>query len=93
MKEIMNHVRESKNQETMSTLRDIISQLNYEGYAVEFGTIGSRTTYALLTNPEKDVEIVGYTFIKNMKYYNEATGKLKALQQAVARKELARKEE
>ena len=89
MRDIKSHLRESKNQEVLTSINDIVSNLNHEGFTVEFGNIGSRTTYALLTNPEKDIEIVGYTFIKDMKYYNENTGKLKALQQAIARKEMS----
>ena len=89
MQDIKSHLRESKNQEVLNSINDITSSLNKEGYTVEFGNIGVRTTYCLLYNKDNDTEIVGYTFIKDMRYYNENTGKLKALQQAVARKEMA----
>ena len=89
MSDIRSHLRESKNNEVITYINEIISNLNSEGYDVVFGKIGNRTTYCLLTNKDKDVEIVGYTFIKNLKYYDENKGKLKSLQQAVARKEMA----
>lgn len=89
MSEIKKVLQESRNQECDSQLSALIESLREEGLEVEFGKIGVRTTYALLHNEDNSVEIVGYTFIKDMKYYKENTGKLKALQQALARKKIA----
>lgn len=89
MSEIKKVLQESRNQECDSKLSSLIESLREESLEVEFGNIGIRTTYALIHNEDNSVEIVGYTFIKDMKYYKENTGKLKALQQALARKKLS----
>lgn len=88
MSEIRDYIRESKANETNRSLEETIKDLSNEGFTVEFGRIGEKTTYALVYNEDHSTEYVGYTFIRNLKYYNENTGKLKALQQALARKEL-----
>lgn len=85
---IKSYLRESRSQEMEATLSQTISELEKEGFTVEFGNIGKRTTYALLSK-DPDTEILGYTFLKDMKFYSENVGKLKALQQAIARKEIA----
>lgn len=86
MADIKNYLRDSRKQEVEESTKALIADLAKEGYSVEFGHIGQRTTYALLYNEDHSSEIVGYTFIKDMKFYKENVGKLKALQQAIARK-------
>lgn len=93
MADIKNYIRESRNQEVDTLLDSAIQELQEEGLSVEFGKIGVRTTYALIYDENHDVEVVGYTFLKDMKYYKENVGKLKALQQALARKTLAEEKE
>ena len=86
-------LNESRGQEVNILLEKSINDLKDEGFSVEFGTIGLRTTYAFIHNEDHSVEIVGYTFLKDMKYYKENTGRLKALQQAMARKKIAEEAE
>lgn len=86
--DIKTHLRESRKQEIDETLEKCIQELSNEGFNVDFGKIGIRTTYALIYDESHDTEIVGYTFIKDMKFYRENVGKLKALQQAIARKDM-----
>lgn len=86
MGDIRSTVKRNRNQETTEAINKIIDDLTNEGYEVEFGSIGKRTTYAMIYRG--DEEIVGYTFIKNLAYKNELVGRLKALQQAIARKTL-----
>lgn len=90
MNDIKKYIRESRSQEVSALLESLIEDLQAEGYTVEFGRIGERTNYALLYTEGHKKEIVGYTFIQNMEYYRENVGKLKALQQAIARKEMAK---
>lgn len=85
-RDIKSIVRENKDNEVRKTLQDHIDDLNSEGYKVEFGKIGNRTTYCLIYNEETGYETVGYTFIKNLDYFNPQVGKMKALEQAMARK-------
>lgn len=89
---IKNYIRETRSQEVDALLSKLLEDLEKEGLHVEFGKIGIRTTYALIYNESHDVEIVGYTFIKDIVYYKENVGKLKALQQAIARKTMTKKE-
>lgn len=89
MNNIKDVVRENKSKEVESKIESLIKSLEDEGYHVIFGKIGVRTTYALITNQDSSEEIVGYTFLKDIKYYNNNVGKLKALQQAIARKQIA----
>lgn len=89
MADIKNYLRESRNKEVDTLTDKIIDDLKKEGMSVEFGKIGIRTTYALIHNEDNSVEFVGYTFLKDMKFYKENVGRLKALQQALARKKLA----
>lgn len=89
MSNINNYLRESRGQEVNKMLDQYIQDLADEGLSVEFGKIGIRTTYALIHDASHDREIVGYTFLKDVSYYKEDVGKLKALQQALARKKLA----
>jgi len=89
MKSIKNYIRESRNQEVDNLLNNILTSLEEEGLSVEFGKIGKRTTYALIHDASNDKEILGYTFLKDMTFYKENVGKLKALQQAMARKKLS----
>lgn len=87
MEPIRNIIRKTREEEVKSKIEDLERNLSVEGYLVEFGKIGKKTTYALIYNEDHSIEYVGYTFIKNLGYYNENTGKLKALQQAIARME------
>lgn len=87
MTEIRERIRKNRTEEVQSQIDELINGLHIQGFCVEFGNIGTKTTYAMIYTPDHEVEYVGYTFIRNMKYYNENTGKLKALNQAIARKE------
>lgn len=87
---IRTKIRESREKDTNAQIENLLAELRQEGYTVTFGTIGEKTTYAFLQNGEE--EIVGYTFIKDLRYKNESVGKLKALQQAVTRKSLLNQE-
>lgn len=89
--EIRSKLNERRENEIKEQLASLTSELNQEGYEVIFGEIGKKTTYALLVNG--DDEIVGYTFIKDLRYKNALVGKYKALQQAVTRKSLLSKED
>ena len=89
MKSITDQLKESRSREVDNSIESILNELAEEGLSVEFGKIGSRTTYAMIYDESHDVEIVGYTFIKDLKFYKESTGKYKALQQAMARKKLS----
>ena len=82
--EIRNKLKERRENEFNEQLNKMISDITAEGYQIQFGEIGNKTTYALLTKDGE--EILGYTFIKDLKYKNEVIGKYKALQQAVTRK-------
>lgn len=89
MADIRTEVTNSKTMEVDNILADKIQEIHDMGYSVEFGKIGTHTTYALLVHQETGEEIVGYTFLRDMKYYRENVGKLKAVQQAIARKRVA----
>lgn len=93
MSSIKNMIKESRSKEVDNTLSEKVSELEKEGLIVEFGKIGTRTTYALIHDESYEREIVGYTFLKDLTYYRENIGKLKALQQALIRKEIADKQE
>lgn len=93
MSDIKSYVRESRTQEVDASLNALISELESEGFHVLFGTIGQRTTYALIHDEDHHTELVGYTFVKDIKYYKENVGKLKALQQAIARKKISEEKE
>lgn len=86
---IKNYIKESRAQEVDALLESSIKSLESEGLSVEFGKIGQHTTYAMIYNEDHTTELVGYTFVKNLKFYKENVGKYRALQQAMARKELA----
>lgn len=89
MADIKSYLRESREKEVETLTDNIINNLKKEGLSVEFGKIGIRTTYALIHNEDNSIEIVGYTFLKDMRFYKENVGKMKALQQALARKKIA----
>lgn len=89
MADIRTEVKNSKSMEVDNILSDKIQEVDDLGYNVEFGKIGTHTSYALLIHRETGEEIVGYTFLRDMRYYRENVGKLKALQQAIARKKVA----
>lgn len=78
--------RERNEKDTLSRIDTLVKSMNDIGYEVTFGHIGRKTTYCMMSKGEE--EIVGYTFIRNLKYMNENVGMLKALQQAIARKEV-----
>lgn len=86
---IKNYIKATRDQEVDSMLEATINSLAEEGLSVEFGKIGQHTTYAMIYNEDHTTELVGYTFVKNLKFYKENVGKYRALQQAMARKELA----
>lgn len=91
MSSIRNVVRINREKEIVDQVAELESLLSKENWVITYGTIGKRTTYVLLARD--DEEIVGYTFIRNLEFYNKDVGKLKALQQAIARKELAENSE
>lgn len=84
-------LRASRKQSIANTLESKLQVLNDEGFDVEFGTIGTRTTYALMTRRDStdNEEYVGYTYIRNdIRFKDETVGKLKALDQAITRRDL-----
>ena len=85
-KSARDYTRERNEKDTIQRIEELSKSVTDLGYEIEFGHIGKKTTYCMLT--KDDEEIVGYTFIRNTKYSNENVGKLKALQQAIARKEI-----
>lgn len=87
MNSVKEYIRVSRDQDISNSLEESIKLLENEGYKVEFGQIGKKTTYALVYRDEDNTEYVGYTFIRNLKYYNPQIGRLRALNQAIARKE------
>lgn len=92
MNNIQNYIKNTRSQEIDDLLNKTLKELEDEGLQVEFGKIGLRTNYALIYNEDHSIEIVGYTFLKDLKFYKENVGKLKALQQAIARKHLVEEE-
>lgn len=91
--EVRDIVRKNRREDIIRELEDVVSKIKDEGYQIQFGNIGEKTTYAMIYTPDHQEEYTGYTFIKNIKYYNENTGKLKALYQAIARKEKLQSED
>lgn len=85
-KSARDYTRERNERDTLQRIEDLSKSMTDLGYDIEFGHIGKKTTYCMLT--KGDEEIVGYTFIRNTRYSNENVGKLKSLQQAIARKEI-----
>lgn len=79
-------IRENRSEEVKKSISDILQSLESEGFLVEFGSIGKKTTYAMIYTEDHEIEYTGYTFIRNLKRYDENTGKLKALEQALARR-------
>lgn len=86
IKTTRDYVRQKSDEVVTERLETITKSLEEEGFSVSFGTVGRKTTYCLLSKGED--EYVGFTFIRNLKYLNEKVGKLKALQQSLARKEI-----
>lgn len=82
-------INESRSKETDAQVELLINMLKEEGLTVEFGNIGTRSTWALIHNEDYSVELVGYSFVKDLKYYRQNVGHLKALQQALARKQIS----
>lgn len=80
-------IRERSEKDTINKISELSKEMTDQGYSIQFGNIGKKTTYCLLTK-DPDEEIVGYTFVKDSKYLNVNVGKLKSLQQAIARKDL-----
>lgn len=89
MSTVRERVRVNREVEITTQVKELEEVLNKDGWSLTYGTIGKRTTYLLLTRDEE--EIVGYTFVRDLKYHNENVGRLKALQQAIARKDLTEK--
>ena len=88
---IRTKLKENRDRDNREQIENITKSLQDEGYEVTFGTIGEKTTYVFLKRDEE--EIVGYTFIKDLRFKNDSVGQLKALQQAVTRKSLMEQEE
>lgn len=86
-KAVREYVKNNRDNEVSNILKESINSLREEGYEIEFGRIGEKTTYALIYTPDHEQEYVGYTYVRDTRYYNENTGKLKALNQALARRE------
>lgn len=89
--EIRNTLRKRREAELQEKLNDLVDQVMDDGYDIQFGEIGNKTTYVLLS--KGDEEIVGYTFIKDVQYKNETIGRYKAIQQALARKSILEQQE
>lgn len=85
---IRNTLKENREKEYKDKIVELERQLQDEGYIIHYGSIGQKTTYCMLTRDDNDEEIVGYTFIRDVRYKNEVLGKLKALQQVVARRDM-----
>jgi len=74
-------------EELAVVVADKVNQLRADGYQVEFGTIGVRTTYCFIH--KDDIEIVGYTYIRgDLSKKRYVLGQYKSLMQAVNRKYL-----
>lgn len=85
-------IRKNRMAEIEESLNSKISNLESEGFKVEFGSIGQRTTYALLQRGTE--EIVGYTYISgSLDNKNDLIGRDKALAQALARKDMNKEKE
>jgi len=84
---IRNVIRENREKEIDAQIAELKESLKEEGFSVDFGEIGQKTTYAFLHKSD-GTEIVGYTFIKDLNYKVEKVGYLKALQQAIVRKNM-----
>ena len=66
---MQNILIESRKKEVIASLESLKESILAEGYQVEFGKIGHRTTYAMIYNEDHSVELVGYTYLKNMVHY------------------------
>lgn len=86
MSSVKDIIMSNRRREIASQIKEMEEGLTNTGWELTYGTIGKRTTYLLLTRGEE--EVVGYTFVRDLSSHDEDLGKLKALQQAVARKEL-----
>lgn len=84
-------IKQKREQEVLDSLAKLTAEVEAEGYAIEYGVLGTKTTYCLLT--KDDDEVVGYTFVKNVKMKNENVGKLRSLQQAITRKQVLEERE
>ena len=88
MEERFNNMRDAVREESKRDLNLVLEEklnlLKSEGYDVEFGQVGKRTTYAMIFNG--DEEYVGWSYLRKLEYFKEVVGKLKALQQASVRK-------
>lgn len=85
-------IQKNRMSEIEKGINSKMNELKAEGYDVEFGTIGQRTTYAMIHRG--DEEIVGYTYIQgDLKNKNELIGKNRALAQAIARKDMSKDKE
>lgn len=74
-------------EELAAIVADKVIQLCADGYQVEFGTIGLRTTYCFIH--KGDMEIVGYTYIRgDLSKKRYVLGQYKSLMQAINRKYL-----
>lgn len=74
-------------EELSAIVADKVNQLVNDGYQVEFGTIGLRTTYCFIH--KDDIEIVGYTYIRgDLSKRRYVLGQYKSLMQAINRKYL-----
>jgi len=85
MGDIVNEVRKHRINMIVKLLETEIEGLKKQGYEVEFGKIGQKSTYALIKNKEGE-EYVGYTYVANLNNSDPDYGNYKALLQATARK-------
>jgi hypothetical protein len=83
---ISDYVREKSDQAVTKRLEELSADVEKDGYQITYGNVGKKTTYCLIS--KDDNEFVGFTFIRNIHYMNKKVGMLKALQQALARKEI-----
>lgn len=89
MSTVRDVIRVNREAEIVAQIKSLEEGLAKDGWSLSYGNIGEKTTYLLLTRDEE--EIVGYTFVKDLNYRNDNIGRLKALQQAIARKDLSEK--
>ena len=84
-------LKQRRDEENQKHLNHLMQEVKSEGYEIQFGEIGKKTTYCLLT--KEDEEILGYTFIQDIQYKDPVVGQLKSLQEAVVRKSVLHKDE
>ena len=81
MREAMIVQKEECSGYSRQQLEDLLQR---EGYEVSYQMVGKRTTAAIVK--KGDIEIVGYTYLKELDKADPELGRYNALRQAMARK-------